>query len=59
MAWPTRNASPGFMLRSRVIPLRLFNIPITASRSAIGVPGSSASRLPLAARSAAFSTLTG
>lgn len=39
MASPTRNASPGFIVRSRVRPLRLLSRPMTAVRSAIGVPG--------------------
>jgi len=38
MASPTRRASPGFILRSVVIPLRLLSRPITATRSFIGVP---------------------
>ncbi len=39
MASPTRKASPGFIVRSVVMPLRLLSRPITATRSAIGVPG--------------------
>jgi hypothetical protein len=39
IASPARNASPGFILRSRVRPLRLLSRPITATRSAMGVPG--------------------
>ena len=33
----SRTAWPGFKVKSRTIPLRLFNRPITATRSAIGV----------------------
>lgn len=47
MASPTRNASPGFMARSRVSPLRLFSRPMTAVRCAIGVPGSAPSAAAL------------
>jgi len=37
---PTLNAWPGFIVRSREMPLRLFSSPMTATRSAIGVvPG--------------------
>ncbi len=39
MASPTRSASPGFIVRSVVMPLRLLSRPTTATRSAIGVPG--------------------
>ena len=39
MASPTLMASPGFRVRSRVRPLRLLSRPMTALRSAIGVPG--------------------
>ncbi|MEJ7933085.1 hypothetical protein WG907_02295 [Sphingobium sp. AN558] len=39
MASPARKASPGFIVRSWVMPLRLLSRPITATRSAIGVPG--------------------
>jgi hypothetical protein len=38
IASPTRSASPGFMVRSRVRPLRLLSRPMTAVRSAMGVP---------------------
>jgi hypothetical protein len=40
MTSPARNASPGFIVRSREMPLRLLRSPMTATRSAIGVvPG--------------------
>jgi hypothetical protein len=40
MTSPTRKAWPGFIVRSREMPLRLLSRPITATRSAIGVvPG--------------------
>ena len=39
IASPTRRASPGFILRSVVMPFRLLSRPITATRSAMGVPG--------------------
>ncbi|MCP1468474.1 hypothetical protein J3E64_000141 [Sphingobium sp. OAS761] len=56
MASPMRNASPGFMVRSRVNPFRLFSRPSTAVRFAIGVPG----RVSFpAVRIGAVSTLTG
>jgi hypothetical protein len=51
---PARIASPGFSVRSREIPLRLFRRPITATRSPIGVvPGA----MPLA--SSGISSRTG
>jgi hypothetical protein len=34
---PTRSAWPGFIVRSRAMPLRLLSSPITATRCAIGV----------------------
>jgi len=49
MASPTRSASPGFMRRSRVRPLRLLSRPITATRSFIGV---APARLPIRAAGA-------
>ena len=43
MASPTRKAWPGFIFRSVSMPLRLFNRPITATRSGMGVvPGAGA-----------------
>jgi hypothetical protein len=36
-ASPTRTAWPGFIVTSRVSPLRLLSTPSTATRSAIGV----------------------
>jgi len=40
---PTRMAWPGFISRSREMPLRLLSRPITATRWAIGVvPGATA-----------------
>jgi len=38
MALSTRKAWPGFMLSWRVMPLRLLSRPMTATRSAMGVP---------------------
>jgi hypothetical protein len=34
---PTLNACPGFITRSREMPLRLLSSPMTATRCAIGV----------------------
>ena len=37
MTSPTRKAWPGFIVKSREMPLRLLSSPITATRCAIGV----------------------
>jgi len=42
-ASPTRTACPGFIVTSRVSPLRLLSTPSTATRSAIGVAPASVS----------------